>query len=202
MVAVVPHGRRGGDPERPALGEDVDRLLRDRSPEGQVVQRQVGEERSKAGRVDDGARQAVLAQLAGLLEDADLDVPQPAPGLVVPAHEAGELDRTGEAGRPGAHEDHVHRNGLLVGAVGHEEAVARKRRLGVERSDRSAQHARALGHDHSDVAVHLDPHRPARVSNRPPSTRRAARGPSRSPGKIAKTGAGLYPDGRIGRRRG
>src|SRR5262249_29672717 len=80
--------------------------------------------------------EAVLAERFGLLEDADLDVGEARVLRLLLLHETLQLDRAGEAGRSGAHEDDVERNAVLARRPLHQQRCERERGLGGARPDR------------------------------------------------------------------
>src|SRR5262249_11994712 len=82
-------------------------LAIDALPEGKVRVRSPRKQLVEAARVHDGARERVLAEVLGLFENADRDLPQTASGLVALAHELRQLDRAGQARRAAPDEQHV-----------------------------------------------------------------------------------------------
>src|SRR5690606_22396682 len=105
VVPVVPHRGRGGEPGRAPLGQEVDALAPDGRAEREILVLEFWEELPERDGVDDCAREAVFAELIRLLEHGDLDVADPAAGLVVALDETGQLDRAGEACGPAADEN-------------------------------------------------------------------------------------------------
>ena len=111
-VAVIPHGGRCRQPERARARQQVNRLTRHRAREGEVAVRELGEEFPEGARVDHGAGQAVLAQLPGLLEHADLEFAQIAPRLAGPPAPASRAVSRRRA-RPGLRPRTPRRGGSL-----------------------------------------------------------------------------------------
>jgi hypothetical protein len=71
----------------------------------------------------------VLAQTAGLLQDADVELRHAATALLVALHQPGELDGAREPGRPGAHDEHVHLDRLGARWIAIDEPVEREGQL-------------------------------------------------------------------------
>ncbi len=102
-VAVVPHRRRGGDPQGALRGQEVDALVRDLAVARQLRDPQpVLEEAPQRQRVDDRAGEQVRARTGALLEDRDRHVAEPLGRLGMLREQLSEADRAREPGGAGA----------------------------------------------------------------------------------------------------
>jgi hypothetical protein len=75
----------------------------------------------------------MLAERAGFLEDADLDITKISARFVVGFDKAGKRDRPRQSRRPAAHEDDIHRHGLGVRPFGEDQPIEWKRSLMCDR---------------------------------------------------------------------
>ena len=118
-VPVVPHRRRKERRlDRTLLGEQVQRLARNGTAEGQVTVGDVREELAERDRVDDGARDQVRARVLPLLDHGDGDVAEPLLHLRGALEQLGEADGAREARGPGPHEQHAHVDPVLGTGLG------------------------------------------------------------------------------------
>ncbi len=137
---MIAHRRRSRELGRALLLQQVDRLLLHLlAQEREVAVLLVREQLTQGARVQHGAGQIVLAELAGLLENRDLDLAEAAARLVVPLDEPRELDGPGEPGRACADEHDVHRDRVGVGLLVPDQRLG-KGGLVAQRGDR-------VGHD-------------------------------------------------------
>ena len=84
------------------------RLMALRLAEREIAYLAVREQLEKGLRIDHRTREVVLAQAAGLLEHADVEVAERAVG----PGQRGELDGARQSCRTGPDEQHVHLDGL------------------------------------------------------------------------------------------
>ena len=131
------HRRRRRKTEFAALGREIHRLVRDRRPKREIGVLEVRKELAQGARVDDGARQRVLAECFRLLEHTDIELG------VVGFGELRELDRTGETRRAGAHDEDIelHAVARTFGTVLEDQLVQCQRRLVLRRHELPLSHA-------------------------------------------------------------
>ena len=134
-VAVVAHGGRRGQAQRPPPREEVHALGGHGRVQGQVRVCEVREQLAEGDGIDHGAGEGVASERVRLLQDGDLDGAEPPSRLLVLLHEAGELDGAGEARRPSAHEHDVHLDRLRVGRIGADQPRQGQVRLEARRHD-------------------------------------------------------------------
>jgi hypothetical protein len=128
------HGGRRRNALRPALGEEIHRLARDRLAERKLAGVEIGEELAKRPRIHHRTREAVLAERARLFQHGDVELGPAAGGLLLPG-EAGQLDGAGEPRRPRSDDHHVHLDRLGTRRVPPDELVEGKRALVTKRKD-------------------------------------------------------------------
>ena len=90
---------------------------------GKSAEAHFREEFLEGARIDHRARQAVLTQGPGLLQDGDVEVGHPATSLLVFLDQSGKLDGTGQPRRSGPDDHDVHLDRLGAGGVGRDQAV-------------------------------------------------------------------------------
>src|SRR6266853_4570567 len=127
--SAVVHRRWRRKTDLPTGGHEVYRFARHRPAEWEIVVGQLGEQVAQGAGIDHRARQRMLAQGLGFLEDADADVAQAAARFVVALDQARQLDRAGEPSRPRAYEQHIELDALASCGRRHDEPVERQRGL-------------------------------------------------------------------------
>ena len=142
MVAVILHCRRRRDSQCPTFRQHVDSLAADRCAKWEVLVLELREEHADGDWIDDSARQRVLSQRAGLLENANLDVAEASACFIVCLNEPRERDRSSESSRPTTDEENIHRHCFSVGRLRQNKLFQRKRSLVDYRKD----FAGAIGH--------------------------------------------------------
>src|SRR5271154_1707493 len=120
LVAVVVLGRRGGDAELGlAVGQDVDRLLRDfaegKSLLAPLLPRHLGEQLLQRPWAHDGARQVVPAAGLGLLDDRDGNFAEALHRLVVIGEQREQAIGAGQPGGAATDDDDAHLDQLVLG---------------------------------------------------------------------------------------
>src|SRR5687768_6158913 len=109
-MPVILHCRRRRYSLRAAAHHEVHSLLRNRPSKRKVADRDVGKELLKGARIDDSARQRMLAEPRRFFEDSDLKITEAAAGLGILLYEPRQLDRAGKSRRTSADEDNIHWN--------------------------------------------------------------------------------------------
>ena len=84
----------------------------------------------------------MFAKRACFLEHTDLNIAEPATGLVVGLDHSGEGDRASQPRRPTTDEENIHRDCFGIRCVGEDQPIERKRRLMYGRKNFTA----AIGH--------------------------------------------------------
>ena len=116
VVAVVAERRRGRlERDRPlAVGQQVDRVLRDRAVGRPVLLGQVREQLLHRRRLHHRPRQQVRARRLALLHQRDRHLAERLQQRLVLGQQLGQPDGAGQAGRTAAHDRHAHLDPLVL----------------------------------------------------------------------------------------
>src|SRR5687767_11458102 len=137
IVAVVLHCGRRRNPQRVAAGEEIHALAAYRGAKRKIAFREVRKELTHRHRIHDGARQGVLTEGAGFVQNSDLYVAECSARLGVATNELGELDCAGKSGRTASDEQNIHRYCFGIRGIGDYELVDRQRFLMPARDNQS-----------------------------------------------------------------
>ena len=120
------HVTAESNPLRPVFGQEIYRLCLDSLAEGKFLELEIREQLPESPGVDHCTREIVLAQASGLLQHGDIEVAHAAAGFLILLHQAGKLDGTGEPGRSGPDDHHVHLDSLCAWRVSQDQLVEGK----------------------------------------------------------------------------
>ena len=137
-------------------GEQTNGVVRDRSAQRRAEILVVGQKLFEGDGIENGSRQGVRANLAALLDDGDGDGIKLASAgssvLVVGFDELPQVQRSAEAGRPGADEEDIHFQSFAF-ALRH--SVSCHRRIERRPPERPLQHHVAVNHRLAGEPVRL-----------------------------------------------
>ena len=119
------------------------RFRGDRLPEWKVGVLELGKQFAQGPGIDHRAGEVVLPQAAGFLEHRDVEVGHPATSGLVTLDEVGKFDGPCQSRRSGAHEQHVHLDGLGARSLSQDQALDRQ--LPLVPLGKDGRHAKAPG---------------------------------------------------------